>query len=271
MTYFSVGLWGLLVNGHWSNRDFNRFDKPLEVTLVAKVFATPQGQLLALHQINLFVNPGEFITICGPSGAGKSTLLRLIAGLDTPDMGHLSLNGQPISGPGPERGLIFHQPTVYPWLTVGENVGFGLKLQYFAKSERNKQVEIYLNLVGLVDCEQLYPKDLSEEQLQRMAIARALICEPKLLLLDDPFVTLDIPSRERLQELLLKIWQYFGVSILLATRDITEAIFLGQRVYLLSNHIQAEVPIDLPQPRTQRLKQEPQLLNYIKYMADLSH
>lgn len=223
----------------------------LEVNNLRKEFTTKQGTILALENINLHVETGEFVCAVGASGSGKSTLLRLIAGLDYPTSGNITVDYTPIIGPGRDRGMVFQRYTLYPWLNVEKNVEFGLKLQGIPRAERKKRVSYYLEVVGLTHFKYALPKALSGGMKQRVAIARALACQPKILLMDEPFGALDVQTKETMQQFLLELWRSTGTTILMITHDVEEAVFLAQRIYVLSARpgtIQAEVMINLPDP-----------------------
>lgn len=221
----------------------------LEAKNLNKVFPTKQGAITALKNINLHVETGEFVCVIGASGSGKSTLLRLIAGLDYPSDGEITVDQVPVIGPGRDRGMVFQQYTLYPWLNVAKNVEFGLKLQGIPRSQRQEQVAYYLNVVGLTQFKKALPKALSGGMKQRVAIARALASEPKILLMDEPFGALDVQTKETMQQFLLEVWRRTGTSILMITHDVEEAVFLAQRIYVLSARpgtVQKELNIQLP-------------------------
>lgn len=229
----------------------------LEISQLYKEFPAQQGSILALKDLNLHVNRGELVCVVGASGSGKSTLLRLVAGLERPTSGTIEVDGYPVEGPGADRGMIFQNYTLYPWMTVADNVAFGLKLQRRAKAERQQMVDEYLEVVGLADFADAYPKELSGGMMQRAAIARALICQPQILLMDEPFGALDVQTKETMQQFLLKIWHQTKTTILMITHDISEAIFLSERVYVLTKFpgtVQSEVKIKLPHQRTYKIR-----------------
>ncbi len=244
----------------------------LEVCHLEKKFLTGKSSFLALQDINLHVETGEFICVVGASGSGKSTLLRLVAGLETPTGGKIVVDGVQVTGPGSDRGMVFQKYTLYPWLSVAANVEFGLKLQGMAKKARQESAAYYLDVVGLSQFATAYPKELSGGMKQRVAIARALACQPKILLLDEPFGALDIQTKENMQLFLLDIWRRTDTTILMITHDVTEAVFLSQRVYVLTpspGKIQAEVVIDLPQKRDYQTKRLQQFHQYTDEVTDL--
>ena len=175
----------------------------LEVAQLHKQFDTPQGPLVALQDINLHVETGEFVCAVGASGSGKSTLLRLVAGLEMPTTGEITVDGQPVIGPGIDRGMVFQSYTLYPWMTVQENVEFGLELQGIAARQRREEASRYLDVVGLAQFARSLPKELSGGMKQRVAIARALANHPNILLMDEPFGALDVQTKETMLEFLL--------------------------------------------------------------------
>jgi len=244
----------------------------LEVAKVHKQFDTPRGPLVALKDINLHVETGEFVCAVGASGSGKSTLLRLIAGLEAPTAGEITVDGNPVIGPGADRGMVFQNYTLYPWMTVQQNVEFGLKLQGVAPRERREQASRYLDVVGLTQFARSLPKELSGGMKQRVAIARALANHPKILLLDEPFGALDVQTKETLQEFLLHLWDRLGISILMITHDVGEAVFLSQRIYVMSARpgtIQRELTIDLGRDRAYAVRRTAKFYHYCEDIMDL--
>ncbi|MEM6252214.1 MAG: ABC transporter ATP-binding protein [Cyanobacteria bacterium P01_D01_bin.156] len=244
----------------------------LEVSQLHKQFMTDQGPLTALENINLHVETGELICAVGASGSGKSTLLRLIAGLDFPTAGEIRVDGELVTGPGADRGMVFQRYTLYPWMSVQKNVEFGLKLRGISKIERRKQASYYLDMVGLADFASSLPKQLSGGMKQRVAIARALANQPKILLLDEPFGALDVQTKETMQQFLLDLWQRTGVSILMITHDVGEAVFLAQRIYVMTARpgtIQQEVRVNLPVQRDYTIKRQTQFRTYQDDITDL--
>ena len=211
----------------------------------------------ALEPIDLAVADNDFVTILGPSGCGKSTLLRLVAGLDRPSSGRIVLDGAPVREPGPDRGMVFQSYTLFPWLTVADNIAFGLREKGVARERRSEVVREWLGRIGLTGFEHHYPKQLSGGMQQRTAIARALANGPRILLMDEPFGALDNQTRALMQELLLGIWERARKTVLFVTHDIEEAIFLGSRVLVMTarpGRIKAEVAVDLPHPRHYTVK-----------------
>ena len=229
---------------------------------VSRVFPGVRGgaPTRALEPTTITVGDNDFVTILGPSGCGKSTLLRLVAGLDTPTAGEVLLDGKPVTRPGPDRGMVFQSYTLFPWLTVADNVAFGLREKGVAASERTGIVAEWLTRVGLTSFANHYPKQLSGGMQQRTAIARALANDPAILLLDEPFGALDNQTRALMQELLLGIWERERKTVLFVTHDIEEAIFLASRVVVMTarpGRIKADVAIDLPHPRHYTVKTTP--------------
>jgi ABC-type nitrate/sulfonate/bicarbonate transport system ATPase subunit len=230
---------------------------------VSRVFPGGRGgqPVQALEPTNLAVAANDFITILGPSGCGKSTLLRIVAGLDRPTTGRVLLDGREVRGPGPDRGMVFQSYTLFPWLTVAENIEFGLKEKGLPERERREIVAAYVEKVGLTGFENHWPAQLSGGMQQRTAIARALANDPEILLLDEPFGALDNQTRSLMQELLLGIWEREQKTVLFVTHDIEEAIFLASRVVVLTarpGRIKAEIGVDLPHPRHYTVKTSPE-------------
>jgi ABC-type nitrate/sulfonate/bicarbonate transport system ATPase subunit len=215
---------------------------------------------LALQATDLDVAENEFITILGPSGCGKSTLLRIVAGLDHPTAGSVTLEGRRIEGPGADRGMVFQSYTLFPWLNVLDNVCFGLRERGMARAEQLQVAGRYIAQVGLKGFEQHYPKQLSGGMQQRTALARALANRPRMLLMDEPFGALDHQTRELMQELLLGIWEAERTTVLFVTHDIDEAVFMGSRVVVMSarpGRIKLDRAVALPHPRHYGVKTTP--------------
>jgi NitT/TauT family transport system ATP-binding protein len=216
-------------------------------------YRTQGGErLLALDHINLQVKAGEFLCVVGPSGCGKSTLLHLIAGLHQPTSGQVLVDGKPIHGPGTDRILIFQELGLFPWLTVGQNVEFGMKMKGMGKAEREEKIRHFLRLVHLAQFKDSYTHQLSGGMRQRVALARALATEPDVLLMDEPFAALDAQTRDLLHDELERIWAETGRTIIFVTHNVREAVRLGDRVTLLTfrpGRIKREFPVDLSRPR----------------------
>lgn len=192
------------------------------------------GDKAVLEDINFSMQSGEFVTFVGSSGCGKSTLLRLIAGLDHPSGGRIQVDGSPVEGPGPDRGMVFQKYSLYPWLNAADNVAFGMRLQGMTSADVRDRTAYFLEVVGLQDAATKLPRELSGGMQQRVAIARALATNPSVLLLDEPFGALDLQNRETMQEFLLQLWQRTGLTVLLITHDVEEALVLAQRVHVLA-------------------------------------
>jgi ABC-type nitrate/sulfonate/bicarbonate transport system ATPase subunit len=215
----------------------------------------------ALEPTNLAIADNDFVTVVGPSGCGKSTLLRLIAGLDQPTTGQVMLNGTPVAAPGPDRGMVFQSYTLFPWLTVADNIAFGLREKGVLGEKRNQIARAWIERIGLEGFAAHYPKELSGGMQQRTAIARALANEPAILLLDEPFGALDNQTRALMQEMLLGIWERERKTVLFVTHDIEEAIFLASRVVVMTarpGRIKADMRIELPHPRHYTIKTSPE-------------
>ena len=235
----------------------------LIVDKLNRVFPGVKGgaDVTALQPTSLSIGDNDFVTILGPSGCGKSTLLRMIAGLDRPTAGSIMLDGKAVTRPGPDRGMVFQSYTLFPWLTVAENIAFGLREKGMAEAQQKEIVAGYVDKVGLRGFENHWPKQLSGGMQQRTAIARALANDPSVLLLDEPFGALDNQTRALMQELLLGIWEREKKTVLFVTHDIEEAIFIASRCLVMSarpGRIKADVPIDLPYPRHYTLKTSPE-------------
>ncbi len=238
----------------------------LSIRNVTKVFqAASRGAAptTALQPTSLEVADNDFITVLGPSGCGKSTLLRLVAGLETPTGGEILLDGQRVQGPGADRGVVFQSYTLFPWLTVRQNICFGLREKGVPAAEQKEISEHFIASVGLKGFEQHFPKQLSGGMQQRVAIARALANDPKILLLDEPFGALDNQTRVVMQELLLGIWEQHRKTVIFITHDIDESIFMASRVAVFSarpGRIKADIPVNLPHPRHYTVKTSPEFM-----------
>mgnify|MGYP000628443641 CR=1 FL=1 len=229
----------------------------LKIDNVKKIYQTRKGEMTALNGVNLDIKENEFICVVGPSGCGKSTLLNIIAGLDTPTSGAVYIDGKKIEGTGTERGVVFQQYALFPWLTVLKNVMFGLKLQGKSDAEAKEIAMKYIKMVQLEDFVNHYPKELSGGMKQRVAIARAYAVKPEVLLMDEPFGALDAQTRTQLQTELLKTWESERKTCFFITHDVEEAIILAQTVIIMSarpGRIRDIVKIDIPYPRTQETK-----------------
>jgi len=231
----------------------------LEVQNVCKSYATRDKQkLTVLQEVNFQIFPREMVCLVGSSGCGKSTLLNIIAGLIPPSSGQVLVDGKLVTGrPGSDRGMVFQGYTLYPWLSVAQNVAFGLQFQKMPKAQQRDRVRYFLDVVGLWRFANSYPKQLSGGMKQRVGIARALANEPALLLMDEPFGALDAQTKEQMQQFVLELWEKTHVTVLMITHDVEEAIYLSQRVYVMDTHpgrIKLEIPISLPEHRDLDIK-----------------
>ncbi|MFF0772480.1 ABC transporter ATP-binding protein [Nonomuraea wenchangensis] len=228
---------------------------------VSKSFPLKGGDFLALDRVDLDIADREFVTVVGPSGCGKSTLMSMAAGLTEPGTGDILLDGAPVAGPGPDRGVIFQQYALFPWLSVRKNVEFGLKLMNLPQDERVKRAEHAIELVGLSDFADALPKTLSGGMKQRCAIARAYAVDPQVLLMDEPFGALDALTRVQLQDQLLDTWSRERRTVMFITHDVDEAVYLANRVVVMAaqpGRIHRIIDVDLPYPRTEELRLSPE-------------
>jgi NitT/TauT family transport system ATP-binding protein len=224
----------------------------LEVKDLCKNYQSAQGETIALKNINFKTHRREFVCVIGPSGCGKSTLIRILAGLESYSSGQVLLDGNTVTGPGPDRGMVFQGYTLFPWLTVKKNVMFGLEMNNRGKMESASEALQWLELVGLSKFADAYPHQLSGGMKQRVAIARALANQPRILLMDEPFGALDAQTRCKMQSHLLEIWKNIDVTIVFITHDLEEAIFLADRILVLKAHpgeVQELIEVPVPRPR----------------------
>jgi NitT/TauT family transport system ATP-binding protein len=222
---------------------------------VGKTWDTDGAPFVALRDIDLDIARREFVVFLGPSGCGKSTLLYLLAGLEQLTQGQIVCGGAPVTRPGTDRGLVFQETSLFPWLTVGENVTFGLKMQHMPKDARRRVAEEILERVGLSEAIDKRPDQLSGGMRQRVAVGRALALKPEILLLDEPFGALDVQTRAKMQEFLTQVWQRSNVSMVFVTHDIDEAVSLADRIVVFTSRpgrIKSIIPVDLPRPRDSR-------------------
>ena len=236
----------------------------LHIHNVSKTYRFDGREVAAIEAIDLKIKNKEFATILGPSGCGKSTLLRIVAGLVKPTRGAVKLDGKVIGGPGQDRGMVFQSYTLFPWLTVKENIQFGPEIAGMPKARQEEIGQEFVKKVGLKGFEQTYPKGLSGGMKQRVAIARALANHPAILLLDEPFGALDAQTRALMQELLTQVWEDLHQTILFVTHDVEEAIFLSDRVFVMTarpGRIKAEMDIPLERPRNYELKSTEAFVN----------
>ncbi len=247
----------------------------LKVNHLEKEFFTPQGEkVTALHDINFETFKREFVCVIGPSGCGKSTLIRILAGLETPTSGEVLLDGNAVTGPGPDRGMVFQGYTLFPWLTVKKNVMFGLEMAGHGKQVAEEDALQWIDLVGLSKFANSYPHQLSGGMKQRVAIARALANRPRILLMDEPFGALDAQTRAKMQQYLLEIWQNIDVTILFITHDLDEAIYLADRILVLKAHpgeVNELIEVPVPQPRSPEQFLSPEFLATKQRLEELIH
>ena len=236
---------------------------------VSRVFFSPSGERIdALKDVNLEVEDafssagrdiGEFRVLLGPSGCGKSTLLRMIAGLDKPTSGQVLVNGEIVTHPGKDRGMVFQKYTSFPWLTVADNIAYGMKINGVPEAQRRETVDRLLKSVGLTEFADVYPETLSGGMQQRVAIARTLALRPSVILMDEPFGALDAQTRSDMQQLLLQIWDETACTILFVTHDVEEAVYLADRIFIMSSHpgtIVEDVEVPFDRPRDLGLKEK---------------
>ena len=243
----------------------------LEVRGLTKVFGSGDREKVALENVSLHADAGEFVCIVGASGCGKSTLLSILAGLTPQTSGEVLIDGQPVVGPGPDRGLVFQAYSLYPWRTVAQNVAFGLELQPIMKSDVRARVAHYLDVMNLTDWADARPSQLSGGMRQRVAIARSMATEPEVLLLDEPFGALDPQTKERMHGFLLDVWKQTGVTVVMVTHDVDEAASLGQRVYVLSSNpgrVKTELTVPIRE-RSREMRRDPAFLDLRDQIHDL--
>lgn len=236
----------------------------LHVKDVSKTYSLAGGKsVFALKEITLQTAGKEFVSIIGPSGCGKSTLIQLLAGLIEPTQGEIFEDGKIVTGITGNRGVVFQQYNLFPWLTTQENIGFGLKIIGCPERERKDIVAHYIDAVGLKGFEQAYPKELSGGMQQRAALARTLATNPKILLMDEPFTALDVHTKRMMQDLLLHLWQKAPRTVIFVTHDVEEAVLLSDTIYIMGTNpgtIKEKISIDLPRPRDLGIEFSPQFL-----------
>ncbi len=224
----------------------------IQVKAVNKIFKTADKEVVALRDINLDIPEGQFVCLLGPSGCGKSTLLNAVAGFSLPSSGAITVNGTTVTGPGPDRGMVFQEYALFPWMTVEQNIGFGLDIKGTDKAEIEKTVSALLAMLGLTDFRQRFPKDLSGGMRQRVAIARVLALNSPIMLMDEPFGALDALTRRNLQDELLRIWAELKKTIIFVTHSIEEAIYLADRIVVMTYRpgtVKRDILVDLPRLR----------------------
>lgn len=239
-------------------------DVIVKIDHVEKIYQGRSGEVVALNGVDMEIRENEFVCVVGPSGCGKSTLLNIIAGLERPTSGRVCVKGKEVVNPGSERGVIFQQYALFPWLTVKKNVKFGLKLRGVKEPELSEIADKYIRLVGLEEFGDSYPKELSGGMKQRVAIARAYAVNPEIRLMDEPFGALDAQTRTQLQTELLETWEKEKKTCFFITHDVEEAIILAQRVVIMSarpGRVKEIVPVNIPYPRTQETKMTKEFLD----------
>ena len=244
----------------------------LKVENLSKKFDTPNGEILALNKINFKIFRREFISVIGPSGCGKTTLIRTLAGLEFPSSGNVFLEGKKMEGPGAERGMVFQDYTLFPWLSVKKNVMFGLEIKGLGKLKAEAEAIEWLEIVGLAKFADAYPEQLSGGMKQRVAIARSLANRPEILFLDEPFGALDAQTRSSMQAYLLKIWQNVDVTVFFVTHDLDEAIYLSDRILVLRanpGEIDELIEVPVPRPRAPGQFLAPEFLATKKRLEEL--
>jgi NitT/TauT family transport system ATP-binding protein len=244
----------------------------LEATGVRKVYSKDGREMPVLDIERFSAREGEFITIIGPSGCGKSTFLHIMGGFIPAESGTIKVYGDAVNGPGPDRGMMFQEFALFPWKTVAGNVAWGLEAQGFERPKIDETVNRYLDIMGLAECPNHYPAEISGGMKQRAALARVLAFDPKVLLMDEPFGALDAQTRETMQEEVTRIWERTRKTIVFVTHDIEEAVFLGDRVVVLSarpGRIREDIRIDLPRPRTLEIKKSAQCHEFRNQIWDL--
>ncbi|SIS90407.1 MAG: ABC transporter ATP-binding protein [Thalassolituus maritimus] len=254
----------------------DRFDrlKQRPVTMEVKGLNKQFGEVIALKDINLKIHKREFVCVIGPSGCGKSTLIRILAGLEQASSGQVLLNGEAVTEPGPERGMVFQGYTLFPWLTVKKNIMFGLIESGYDKGTAESEAREWINLIGLTKFENSYPHQLSGGMKQRVAIARALANRPKVLLMDEPFGALDAQTRAKMQAYLLEIWKNIDITVFFITHDLDEAVYLADRILVLKanpGEVQEIVEVPVPQPRSPDQFMNPEFLATKQHIEELIH
>lgn len=249
-------------------------DVVLKVDNLTKFYPSSNGPVQALKNVSFETHRREFVTVIGPSGCGKSTLIRILAGLESKSSGDVLLDGRQVSGPGPDRGMVFQGYTLFPWLTVKSNVMYGLRTQGKSKGTAESEAMQWIDLVGLERFANAYPDQLSGGMKQRVAIARALAAQPRILLMDEPFGALDAQTRARMQSYLMEIWKNIDITILFITHDLDEAILLADRVLVLKanpGEVQELIEVPVERPRNQDQLLSPEFLATRKRLEELIH
>ena len=252
------------------------YERPVAMSIkgLGKTFHTSTGSHEALRDVNFDVHRREFICVIGPSGCGKSTLIRSLAGLETPSVGQILVDDKPVSGPGPERGMVFQSYTLFPWLSVKKNVMFGLEMGGRSSTNAESEAMQWIEMVGLGNFANHYPHQLSGGMKQRVAIARALANQPRILLMDEPFGALDAQTRAKMQKHLLDIWAHVNITILFITHDLDEAVYLADRILVLAanpGRVDEVIEVPVPHPRDPSQLLSPEFLATKEYISDLIH
>ncbi|HEX7476902.1 MAG TPA: ABC transporter ATP-binding protein [Polyangiales bacterium] len=246
----------------------------LEVKELARRFAADGGMVSALEGICFRAHRRELLCVIGPSGCGKSTLIRILAGLDEPSAGQMLLDGQPVRGPGPDRGMVFQGYTLFPWRTVVQNVMFGLEMRGQGRDSAETEAMEWVEIVGLRRFAHAYPHQLSGGMKQRVAIARALANRPRILFMDEPFAALDAQTRAQMQSYLLDLWKQIDITIVFVTHDLEEAVYLADRIVVLGahpGHIKEIVEVPVPRPRSREQMISPLFIATKKHLGSLIH
>ena len=239
---------------------------------IDKVYKTGKKSVAAIEDVSIDIQDNDFVCIVGPSGCGKSTLLRMLAGLDFPSAGNIIVNDRKVTGPGPDRGMVFQTYTLFPWMNVEDNIKFGLKIKKLPKAEQQEIADRYLKIIGLEKFAKSYSKELSGGMKQRVAIARALANQPEVLLMDEPFGALDPHTKSMMQLLMREIWVKEHPTVVFITHDIDEAVFLADKIYVMSarpGKMIKRVNVYLPHKRTLDLKDSPEFIKIRKGINDL--
>jgi NitT/TauT family transport system ATP-binding protein len=246
----------------------------LEVDQLSRRFDGEQGEVVALHEVSFRTHRRELMCVIGPSGCGKSTLARVLAGLDPPSAGQVLLDGQPVRGPGPDRGMVFQGYTLFPWRTVLQNVMFGLEVRGRDRAAAESEALEWVEIVGLRKFADAYPYQLSGGMKQRVAIARALANRPRILLMDEPFAALDAQTRAQMQGYLLELWRQVDITIVFITHDLEEAVYLADRIVVLGTnpgHVREIVEVPLLRPRPREVLIDPRFVATKRYLESLIH
>jgi NitT/TauT family transport system ATP-binding protein len=246
----------------------------LDVQKLGRAFESERGYTAALEDINFAAHRREFMCVIGPSGCGKSTLIRILAGLDQPTSGQMLLDGKPVRGPGPDRGMVFQGYTLFPWRTVLQNVMFGLEMRGHSRTSAETEALEWVEIVGLRRFANAYPHELSGGMKQRVAIARALANRPRILFMDEPFAALDAQTRAQMQSYLIQLWKQIDITVVFVTHDLEEAVYLADRIVVLGAHpgkIREIVEVALPRPRAREQMLSPLFIATKRHLEGLIH